>query len=60
MISVVIPTLNEGRALPRLLGALGDVDEIVVADGGSTDDTVAVATRAGATVVRAPRGRGPQ
>lgn len=36
------------------------VGEILVADGGSTDATVAVAEAAGARVVEAPRGRGSQ
>ena len=59
-ISVVIPTLNAAATLPATLAALGHVAEIVVADGGGTDDTAAVARRAGARVVHAPRGRGPQ
>jgi rSAM/selenodomain-associated transferase 2 len=61
-LSVVIPTLNEAQALPALLDDLrGQRDislQIIVADGGSTDDTPALA--AGATVVTAPRGRGAQ
>ncbi len=41
--------------------ALGDAaDEIVVADGGSTDDTPAVAIGLGARVVSAAKGRGGQ
>jgi rSAM/selenodomain-associated transferase 2 len=48
MISVVIPALNEERALPRTLQALfaqsGDFEAILV-DGGSSDATLAVATR---------------
>jgi rSAM/selenodomain-associated transferase 2 len=36
------------------------VRQIVVVDGGSTDDTVAVARAAGATVILAARGRGTQ
>lgn len=59
-ISVIIPTLNAARALPATLAALDDVDEIVVADGGSTDDTVAVATDFGARIVTANVGRGTQ
>ena len=60
MISVVVPVLDEAVVLPRLLASLGEVDEIVVVDGGSTDDTCALATAAGARVVRAARGRGAQ
>jgi rSAM/selenodomain-associated transferase 2 len=63
-LSVVIPTLNEAAALPALLDDLrrqqGVALQIVVADGGSTDGTGALAAAAGASVVTAPRGRGAQ
>ena len=60
-LAVVIPTLNAGQALPDTLAALGDhPQEIVVADGGSSDTTLEVAKRLGARSIRAPRGRGPQ
>jgi rSAM/selenodomain-associated transferase 2 len=58
--SVVIPTLNAAASLPATLAALGQVDEIVVADGGSADATMAIARNAGARVVNAARGRGQQ
>ncbi len=61
-ISVIIPTLNEEIALPRLLGALqrlNDAIEIIVADGGSDDGTSAAAAHAG-RVVSSPKGRGAQ
>lgn len=41
-VSVVIPAMNEARNLPHVLEQLDDVWEIVVVDGNSTDDTVAV------------------
>ena len=42
-VSVVIPTLNEARNLPRVFAALPpDTYEIIVADGRSVDDTLAV------------------
>lgn len=42
-ISVIVPALNEARNLPHVFARLPEVDEIVLVDGGSTDDTVAVA-----------------
>ncbi|MFZ5475459.1 MAG: TIGR04283 family arsenosugar biosynthesis glycosyltransferase [Myxococcota bacterium] len=60
-LSAVVPTLNEARVVRALVGALArEVDEVVVADGGSEDDTVALAEAAGVVVVLAPRGRGRQ
>ena len=53
MLSVIIPTLNSERTLLRTLVALvpgamdGLVRDVVVADGGSRDDTAAVADVAG-------------
>src|SRR6266850_130022 len=63
MIGVVIPTLNEAEFLPALLSDLGQVVvplDIVVADGGSTDRTLAVASTAGVGTIVAPRGRATQ
>ena len=62
-LSVVIPTLDAADELPATLAALAECDlvrEIIVADGGSRDATTAVARAAGARVLLAPRGRGPQ
>ncbi len=62
-LSVVIPTLDAAGELPAALAALADARlarEIIVADGGSGDDTVALARAAGARVVIARRGRGTQ
>jgi glycosyltransferase involved in cell wall biosynthesis len=43
-VSVVIPTLNEAGNLPYVLARLpSEVTEVIVVDGHSTDDTVAVA-----------------
>jgi len=60
-VSVVIPALNEAAAIAASIAALpAGADEIVVADGGSDDGTRASAEKAGAKVISAPRGRGPQ
>jgi len=45
-VSVIIPALNEARNLPHVFAVLPDwVTEVVLVDGRSTDDTVAVARR---------------
>jgi glycosyltransferase involved in cell wall biosynthesis len=45
-VSVVVPTLNEARNLPYVLGRMPpDVHEVIVVDGHSVDDTLAVARR---------------
>jgi glycosyltransferase involved in cell wall biosynthesis len=45
-VSVVIPTLNEERNLPHVFARLPDgLHEVIVVDGRSTDDTVAVSRR---------------
>ncbi len=62
--SILIPTLNEAAHLPATLAgaraAFGDDAEYIVCDGGSTDETVAIATAAGARTVIAEKGRGRQ
>ena len=66
MISVIIPVLNAQASLPRcfdsLIGATvrGLVKEVVVADGGSGDDTLAIADMAGCHVVSAGKSRSAQ
>jgi rSAM/selenodomain-associated transferase 2 len=62
MLSAVIPTLDAAATLPRALASIAGppVDEVVVADGGSADATVALAEAGGARAVAAPRGRGVQ
>lgn len=59
MISIIIPTFNEGGYLGSLVrflneNAAGNAIEILISDGGSTDNTVAAAAAAGARVLIAP------
>jgi glycosyltransferase involved in cell wall biosynthesis len=42
-VSIVLPTLNEARNLEVLLPDLSEGYEVVLVDGGSTDDTIDVA-----------------
>lgn len=60
-LSAIVPALDEERAISATLAALApEVDEIVVADGGSRDGTARIARAAGAHVVSGARGRGAQ
>jgi glycosyltransferase involved in cell wall biosynthesis len=54
-VDVVLPCLNEAEALPGVLAEMPAGYRVLVVDNGSTDDTVAVATACGATVVSEPR-----
>jgi glycosyltransferase involved in cell wall biosynthesis len=66
MISLIIPTLNAERTLAHCLAALvpavvdGLVQEAVLVDGGSIDETRAIAEAAGTHLIVAPAGRGSQ
>lgn len=66
MISIIIPTYNEtdqiGKTISRINVAKGEYEaEIIVVDGGSIDDTIAIAKQFGATVVKSERkGRAAQ
>tara|TARA_B100000315_G_scaffold123899_1_gene113902 strand:- start:8387 stop:9094 length:708 start_codon:yes stop_codon:yes gene_type:complete len=63
MLSIIIPTLNAAVALEQTLTALETSEiatQIIVSDGGSTDETQAIAKQLGAIVIDAPKGRGSQ
>lgn len=61
MLSVVIPTLNAQNHLPKLLAQLkGNVDQIIISDGGSTDSTVSIALAADTRLALGCKGRGWQ
>ena len=55
MLSIIIPTLNEEKYLPRLLESIRLQDfqdyEIIVSDAGSSDLTVEIARNRGAEVI---------
>jgi glycosyltransferase involved in cell wall biosynthesis len=59
-VSVVIPVLNEEDAIGTVIDRLKReaVDEIIIADGGSRDRTVAIAEARGARVIHAGKGYG--
>jgi len=63
-LSIVVPVLDEAAIVERALQALAplraDGVEVVVADGGSRDGTVALAASWADAVVTAPRGRAVQ
>jgi glycosyltransferase involved in cell wall biosynthesis len=61
LVSAVMPCLNEERTLARCIekaqhcfAAMGVAGEVVIADNGSTDRSVAIATALGARVVHQP------
>ena len=65
-VSVIIPTLNAASGLPACLGALGEgleaglIRELILTDGGSMDETAAIAGAAGAIWLAGSAGRGAQ
>ena len=60
-LSVVIPTLNAETALADTIQSVqGFFPEIIIADGGSTDETIAIAHNFGAKIVMSEKGRGRQ
>ncbi|WKD51296.1 TIGR04283 family arsenosugar biosynthesis glycosyltransferase [Microbulbifer spongiae] len=63
--SVVVPLLNEREQLPELAVQLRELQtpgscEIILVDGGSSDNSVEIATAAGFPVIVSERGRAAQ
>lgn len=62
-VSVIIPAVNEAAHVAACIDSVGNgvvIREVILADGGSTDDTAAVACSRGVRVVQCERGRGRQ
>ena len=62
-LAIVVPVLNEAANIPALcahLQNIAPIAEVVLVDGGSTDDTARLARACGMMVVLAPRGRARQ
>jgi rSAM/selenodomain-associated transferase 2 len=63
-IAIIVPVLNEADALPALLAHLQTLQhegaELVLVDGGSSDNTRSLAENAGLRVVLSERGRALQ
>jgi glycosyltransferase involved in cell wall biosynthesis len=51
-VTVVVPTFNEADRLAACLESVAWAQQVIVVDGGSADDTVAIAVRKGARVLK--------
>lgn len=63
MLSIVIPTLQAATSLAAVLTCVNESDfasEIIVSDGGSSDDTRDIALSSGAHFIESSKGRGRQ
>lgn len=64
MISIIIPTYNEGLVIEKTIQQLNNIScsfekEIIIADGGSTDNTVGIASKYG-QIVHSAKGKAKQ
>lgn len=62
--SIIIPTFNKAWVLPETLKNIQALEppplEVIVVDGGSTDETLSIAKAAGCKLFSFPKGRGGQ
>jgi uncharacterized protein len=61
-ISIVIPALNEARSIAKVLERIHNLPnlEVILIDGGSSDDTIAIAQSFDVKVLSSPPGRACQ
>ena len=65
-ISIIVPVLNEESQIGNLLMRLKEytavrhIEEILIVDGGSTDNTIRIASEFGVTVLHSQKGRAKQ
>jgi uncharacterized protein len=61
-ISIVIPTLNEAGSISQVLASIHPLPnvEVILVDGGSSDDTVSISRDLGVKVISSAKGRAHQ
>ena len=60
-VSIVIPAYNESKTIEKVINVINSLDcvnEIIVVDDGSSDNTASVAQKAGATVILHSKNKG--